>query len=43
MGGYTGGSGMLFGGWNQLAEKLQPFSIYQCPNCGRIEFYEPGR
>lgn len=43
VGGRTGGTGFLMGQWNQLSEQLQPFAIYHCPNCGRIDLYEPGR
>ncbi|MGI0054174.1 MAG: hypothetical protein ACREBZ_00390 [Thermoplasmata archaeon] len=43
VGGYTGGSGLLLGQWNQLAEQKQPFSVYHCPQCGRVDLYEPGR
>lgn len=43
VGGYTGGSGMLLGSWNQLSESLQPFAIYHCPRCGRVDLYEPSR
>jgi hypothetical protein len=43
VGGYARGSGFLLGNWNQLAENLQPFALYHCPNCGKIQFYEPGR
>lgn len=43
VGGYTGGSGMMLGNWNQLAEKLQPFAVFHCPNCGRVDLYESTR
>ena len=43
VGGRAGGSGFLLGNWNQLSESLQPFAVYHCPNCGRIDLYEPGR
>lgn len=42
VGGRAGGSGFLMGNWNQLSEALQPFSIYHCPNCGRVDLYEAG-
>lgn len=40
VGGYTGIAGSFLGGWNQLAERLQPFTVLHCPTCGKIEFYE---
>ena len=43
VGGYQGGSEFLLGQWGQLAEKLQPFSLYHCPSCGKIELWESGR
>jgi Double zinc ribbon len=43
VGGSTGGVGMLLGNWNQLSENIQPFSVYHCPTCGRIDLYESGR
>jgi hypothetical protein len=43
IGGYTGGAGFLLGNWNQLSEKTQPFSVYHCPRCGRVDLYEAGR
>ena len=43
VGGRAGGSGFLLGNWNQLSEQLQPFSVYHCPQCGRVDLYEPGR
>jgi hypothetical protein len=42
-GGYTGAGGMFMGGWNQLAEKTQTFTLYRCPGCGKVDLYEPGR
>jgi len=41
--GYTGVAGMFLGGWNQLAEKIQTFTLYNCLQCGKIDFYESGR
>ena len=41
--GYTGVAGMFLGGWNQLAEKTQTFSVYRRPQCGKVDFYEAGR
>ncbi|MCL4438883.1 MAG: nucleotide-binding protein [Candidatus Thermoplasmatota archaeon] len=41
VGGYTGVGGMFLGGWNELAEKTQTFSLYRCSQCGKIDFYEP--
>jgi len=41
--GYTGVAGMFLGGWNQLAEKIQTFTLYNCPQCGKIDFCESGR
>ncbi|HYA69960.1 MAG TPA: hypothetical protein VEH28_01145 [Thermoplasmata archaeon] len=42
VGGRAGGSGFLLGNWNQLSEALQPFSVFHCPNCGRVDLYEAG-
>jgi hypothetical protein len=41
-GGYSGASGMLLGGWEELMEKTQTFSLYRCTQCGKVDFYEPG-
>lgn len=41
-GGYVGGTGLLIGGWNQLAENLLAFSLYYCPTCGKVDLYYPG-
>ena len=41
--GYTRGAGMILGGWNQLAEKTQTISVYRCPQCGKVDFYESGK
>ncbi|AAT44015.1 hypothetical protein [Picrophilus oshimae] len=41
VGGYTGLGGMFLGGWNDLAETTQTFSLYRCNVCGKIDFYEP--
>ena len=43
VGGRAGMGGALLGEWNQLSESLQPFSIYHCSRCGRIDLYESGR
>ncbi|MGA7847329.1 MAG: hypothetical protein WCB18_09625 [Thermoplasmata archaeon] len=43
VGGATGAGGFLLGNWNQLSEQLQPFSVYHCSTCGKVEFYETGR
>ncbi|HXY46394.1 MAG TPA: hypothetical protein VEG66_02995 [Thermoplasmata archaeon] len=43
VGGSAGGSGFLLGNWNQLSEALQPFAVYHCPSCGRVDLYESGR
>jgi len=43
VGGSVGTSAFFKGNWNQLSEQLQPFSVYHCPSCGKIELYEPGR
>jgi rRNA maturation protein Nop10 len=40
-GGYSGASGMLLGGWEELMEKTQTFTLYKCPQCGKVDFYEP--
>lgn len=39
----AGGSGFLLGNGNQFAESLQPFSIYHCSGCGRVDLHETGR
>ena len=41
--GYTGVAGMFLGGWNQIAEKIQTFAVYRCPQCGKVDFYEAGK
>ncbi len=41
VGGYTGIGGMFLGGWNDLAETTQTFTLYKCNSCGKVEFYEP--
>lgn len=41
VGGYTGVGGMFLGGWNQLAETSQTFTLYRCPQCGKVDFFEP--
>jgi len=41
VGGYSGIGGMFLGGWNQLAESTQTFTLYKCNQCGKVEFYEP--
>ena len=41
--GYAGVAGMSLGGWNQLAEKIQTFSLYRCPQCGNVDFSAAGR
>ncbi|MEM0139015.1 MAG: nucleotide-binding protein [Ferroplasma sp.] len=41
IGGYTGMGGMFLGRWNDLSETTQTFSLYKCPQCGKIDFYEP--
>lgn len=43
VGGSVGGVGMILGEWNQLSERLQPFSVHHCPGCGRIDLYEAGK
>jgi hypothetical protein len=43
VGGAAGGTGWFLGNWNQLSERLQPFAVYHCATCGRIQFFEPGR
>jgi rubredoxin len=43
VGGYSGGAGFLLGNWNQLSERLQSFSVFHCPGCGKIDLYEAGR
>ncbi|MCL4479992.1 MAG: nucleotide-binding protein [Candidatus Thermoplasmatota archaeon] len=42
VGGYSGIGGMFLGGWNQLAETTQTFTLYRCNQCGKVELYEPG-
>ena len=41
-GGYSGDSGMLLGGWEEMMEKTQTFSLFRCTQCGKVDFYEPG-
>ncbi len=41
VGGYSGAAAMFLSGWNELAESTQTFSLYRCPNCGKVDFYEP--
>ena len=41
VGGYTGIGGMFLGGWNDLTETTQTFTLYKCNTCGKVEFYEP--
>jgi hypothetical protein len=40
-GGYTGVGGTFLGGWNQLSENTQTFTLYKCDQCGKVDFYEP--
>ncbi len=40
VGGYTGAGGMFLGGWNQLAESTQTFTLFRCPQSGKVDFYE---
>ena len=42
VGGYSGIGGMFLGGWNQLAESTQTFSLFRCQQCGKVDFYEHG-
>ena len=32
---------MFLGGWNDLAERTQTFTLYKCSTCGKVELYEP--
>ncbi|WP_188679580.1 nucleotide-binding protein [Thermogymnomonas acidicola] len=41
VGGFTGIGGMFLGGWNDLMEQTQTFTLFKCPQCGKVEFYEP--
>ena len=41
--GYAGVAGMSLGGWNQLAEKIQTFTLYRHLHRGKVDFYEAGR
>ncbi|BAB60015.1 TVG0891084 [Thermoplasma volcanium GSS1] len=41
VGGFTGIGGMFLGGWNDMMESTQTFSLYRCPQCGKVDFYEP--
>ncbi len=41
VGGYSGATGMFLGGWEELMEKTQTFTLYKCPQCGKVDFYEP--
>lgn len=42
VGGYVGGTGLLIGSWNQLAEGLLSLSMWYCAQCGKVDFYYPG-
>ena len=38
--GDTGGTWkLIFSEWAELGEKMIPFYIYVCPNCGKIELF----
>ena len=37
---YEGFGGIYLGGWNS-SESRQTFRLFRCPNCGKIDFYEP--
>jgi hypothetical protein len=38
--GGTGGTWkLIFGEWAELDEKMIPFYLYVCPNCGKIELF----
>lgn len=38
--GGTGGTWkLIFSEWAELGEKMIPFYIYVCPNCGKIELF----
>jgi hypothetical protein len=39
---YTGFGGMFLSGWNHDA-KTQAFVLFRCPNCGKVDFYEPSK
>ncbi len=41
-GGYSGATGMFLGGWEELMEQTQTFTLFKCPSCGKVDFYEPG-
>ena len=41
-GGYSGATGMFLGGWEEMMEKTQSFTLFKCPSCGKVDFYEPG-
>ncbi|PYB68481.1 nucleotide-binding protein [Thermoplasma sp. Kam2015] len=41
VGGFTGIGGMFLGGWNDIMETTQTFTLYRCPQCGKVDFYEP--
>ncbi|WP_010901170.1 hypothetical protein [Thermoplasma acidophilum] len=41
VGGFTGIGGMFLGGWNDMMETTQTFTLYRCPQCGKVDFYEP--
>lgn len=40
-GGTTGVMGALIGQWNQLGESLLDVAFYRCPQCHRLELYDP--
>jgi hypothetical protein len=37
---YQGFGGIFLAGWTAL-EKRQTFTLFRCPNCGKVDFYEP--
>jgi hypothetical protein len=39
---YKGFGGMYLGGWDS-AENRQSFMLFHCPNCEKVDFYEPSK
>ncbi len=42
VGGYVGGHQTLLGATGEFPEGLQPFAVYYCPRCGKVDLYYPG-
>ena len=39
---YHGFGGIYMGGW-MPGENSQSFALFRCPNCGKVDFYEPSK